>query len=194
MVVPARRVSSLFFTSLPLCFVGLLLFIALVYRRFDLAGLSLLVLCVSGGLRLWAGFSPSGIKWRESVERPRVFAGEKVGLSAQVENRKFLPVWMEARVRLQGALGENAGWSAEESLFSFQGAYFQWELTARRRGVAQIGPATIFTGDVFGFFLKERRGRGGSSNHHLSAARAPQTPFPAPAGFLRHPGRRESGE
>ncbi len=141
---------------LPLCFVGLLLFIALVHGRTDLAVLCLLVLCMSWGLKLWARLTPSGMEWRLSTDATRIFAGETCAVKAQAQNRKLLPVRMEASIPVSGLRGAETRLAAESSLLWYQAARFDWEMNDLRRGVTRIGPATIGTGDLFGFFTTER--------------------------------------
>ncbi len=154
--VQVRRVPSLFVTSLSLCFVGLLLFVALVYDRYDLAALCLLLVILSVGLKLWVHVSPSGMEWDLSVETTRIFAGESCALKARAQNRKFLPVWMEVSIPVASPRSEETRVTAESSLLWYQAAHFTWEVTALKRGVTRIGTATITTGDLFGFFTTER--------------------------------------
>jgi uncharacterized protein (DUF58 family) len=45
----------------------------------------------------------------------------------------------------------------ETHLFWYQRADLQWEWTAHRRGVHQIGPVQFFAGDLFAFFSKEKK-------------------------------------
>lgn len=157
--VQPRGVPSLFTISLILFFVGIFLFVALLNGQRDLAMLSFLVLCMAGGLRYWARLSPSRIRCRLSLDKNRVFAGENFTLKVHAENGKFLPVSLEVNVPIDGlsshSLSGETALTAESSLLWQQMTRFQWELTATRRGVHEIGPLGIASGDLFGFFLKE---------------------------------------
>jgi uncharacterized protein (DUF58 family) len=154
-----RRVSSLFIIPLTLAFVGVLLFVALLKGQRDLTILSLILFAIVAGAKLWTRWSLAGIACRISIDKRRVFPGERLTLRATAENRKFLPVWLQVRA-LIGGLAHGASSettvTAETSLLWYQKVLFQWELTARARGVHQIGPLGIASGDLFGFFPKEK--------------------------------------
>ena len=153
-----RRVSSLFVT-LPMLFsVGLCLFLSLYCRQEDLIILSILVFAVMGGLRLWGSFSLSRIQCAVRLDKARVFAGERLLLDISVENGKPLPVWLAVTVPMEGLQHAETGdkrFSAESGLLWYQGAIFRWELLALARGVHEIGPLHVVSGDFFGFFPKE---------------------------------------
>ena len=153
-----RRVSSLFIIPLVLAFVGALLFIALLNGQRDLATLSLILLGIVAGAKLWTRWSLARIECHVSIDRRRVFPGEKLILRVTAENRKFLPVWLQVKVPIgdlvETASGETMA-AADGSLLWYQRSRFQWGLAAERRGVHQVGPLGITSGDLFGFFPKE---------------------------------------
>lgn len=157
--IEARRVPSLFITSMLLFAVGLLLFIALVNGQRDLAVLSLLVIVMAGGLRLWAGLSIFRIRCHPALDKNRIFRGEKLVLVVDAVNGKPLPVLLEVNVPADGlssnAFSDEMVLKGEGSLLWYQMVHFQWELTAARRGVHEIGPLKIMSGDLFGFLQKE---------------------------------------
>jgi uncharacterized protein (DUF58 family) len=155
-----RRVSSLFIIPLVLIFVGVLLFIALLYGQRDLTILSLMLFGLVVGAKLWTRWSLTGIDCRLSVDKSKAFPGEKLILRATAENRKLLPVWLQVKVPFGGlTYGVPADSSAshvavETSLLWYQSTRFEWELTAQGRGAHRIGPLAIMSGDLFGFFPK----------------------------------------
>ena len=155
-----RRVPSLFVIPLVLAFVGALLFIALLYGQRDLTILSLILFGVVAGAKLWTRWSLAAIECRVSVDKHRAFPGEKLTLRATAENRKFLPVWLQVKLPISGlahgisAESPGAPVVAEASLLWYQNVRFQWELTARTRGIHHVGPLGIESGDMFGFFPK----------------------------------------
>jgi uncharacterized protein (DUF58 family) len=154
-----RRVPSLFSTSMILFFVGIFFFIALLNKQRDLIILSLLVFTMAGGLKLWTRFSSTGLRCTLALERNRVFAGDTLVLKAHAENGKFLPVSLEVEVPLNGSYRAVPGempLTGQESLLWHQMTDFQWEFDAETRGVRKIGPLRILSGDIFGFFQKER--------------------------------------
>jgi uncharacterized protein (DUF58 family) len=159
MVTGFRRVPSLFATSVILFFVGIFFFIALLNGQRDLIILSLLVFTMTGGLKLWTRFSPARLRCTLTLEKNKVFAGDTLILKAHAENAKFLPVWFEVDVPVDGsshAFQSEAPLTGQGSLLWYQMTGFQWEFTAATRGVREIGPLKIFSGDLFGFYQKER--------------------------------------
>jgi uncharacterized protein (DUF58 family) len=155
-----RGIPTIFVVPLMQFFVGLLLFIALLHGQRDLIVLSLLVLALVFGAKLWARISLSGITSRSAVNKQKAFPGEKITLRINAENKKFLPVWLQMQVPVTGPIHPSSGemtFTKEESLLWYQRAYFEWEFTATRRGIHQIGPPHILAGDLFGFFSREKR-------------------------------------
>jgi uncharacterized protein (DUF58 family) len=153
-------VPSLFTATLIQLFVGVLLFVALLNNQRELIVLTLLVLGVVGGARLWARMSLSGLQCHLKVDRQRVFPGEQVTLTISAENTKLLPIWLKVLVPISGLLQQ----STEErvltkasSLLWFQRTQFQWKLIAERRGVYQLGPLNILAGDLFSFFTRQKQ-------------------------------------
>lgn len=155
-----RGVPSLFSITLIQFFVGILLFVALLYGYRDLIVLTLLVLGVTSGARLWARMSLSNLKYHLSVDKQKVFPGENLTIKLSAENAKLLPIWLEMKVYIGSLLRYSSGERAltkESSLLWYQRTRFQWELTAERRGVYQIGPLHILAGDLFSFFSRHKR-------------------------------------
>jgi uncharacterized protein (DUF58 family) len=155
-----RGVPTIFVVPLVLCFVGLLLFIALLHGQRDLIVLCLLVLGLVFGAKLWTRMSLSGITSDLAVNKKKVFPGEKLTLRINAENRKFLPVWLQVQIPVAGSIYPSTGETTltrEDSLLWYQRTQAEWELTAQRRGVHQIGPPHILVGDLFAFFSREKK-------------------------------------
>ncbi len=154
------RLSSIFIVPLIQFLVGVLLFIALLHGQRDLTMLALLVLGITIGARLWSRLSLSGIRCSSTVDKHKLFPGESLALHVNAENAKFLPVWVQMSVPVEGALGPSSGemsFTGECGLLWYQQARFNWGIVARRRGVYRVGPAHMKVGDLFGFFPRERR-------------------------------------
>lgn len=153
-----RRVPSLFATSVILFFVGVFLFIALLAKNRDLIVLSLLVLGMVGGLKLWTRCTPR-VRSSLKLSKNRVFAGDTLLLKAHVENAQILPISLEVEVPFGESsrrfLGEKP-LMGQESLLWYQAARFKWSFTAAVRGVHEMGPLRVLSGDLFGFFQRER--------------------------------------
>lgn len=150
------------FNSMLVCFfVGILLFIALLFRQQDLSLLALLILLVMGGSKVWSTLNFYHIACRYHADKKRVFPGETVSMTSTIENRKFLPIWIRLRWPKHSAL--NAVNDMEP--FSRHGAGLLWHqrmqcqqrFTAMRRGVFQLGPPRLGSSDFFGFFHKEKK-------------------------------------
>jgi uncharacterized protein (DUF58 family) len=155
-----RGVPSIFVIPLSQIFLGLFLFIALFYGEYHLALWALLVLGLAAGAKLWAGRSLSGVRYHSSVDKQRAFPDEKLTLRISAENHKFLPVWLQVNVPVGSLIYPSSSegtLTKETRLLWYQKTYFQWELTAQRRGVHQIGPSRLLAGDLFAFFSKEKK-------------------------------------
>ncbi len=150
----------LFTVSLVQVFVGVLLFIALLNGQRDLTALTLLVLAVMSGTRLWARLSLSGLKCHFSVDKHKAFPGEKLAITVGAENAKLLPIWLELHIPIGNLLlrsSDQKVLTKQSSLLWYQQTQFEWELIAERRGVYPIGPLHILAGDLFSFFTKHER-------------------------------------
>lgn len=155
-----RGVPTIFVVPLTQFFLGVLLFIALLHGQRDLIVLSLAVLGLILGAKLWARVSLSKIKSKLMVNKQKVFPDEKLTLTIHAENKKFLPVWLRMQVPISGRLYPSFGEKTvirEDSLWGYQRTHFECELTARRRGVHQIGPLHLLAGDLFDFFSREKK-------------------------------------
>lgn len=149
------RATSLFVLPLVLGFVGVSLFVAVLSAESGLALLCILVLSTTAGAKLWGRLSLSHLHSALRVDKPRVFPGETLGLAAEIENAKLLPVWFQVSVPLgtvwrdripDGRLRRDTG------LSSFQNVTFDWQLTAERRGVHRLGPIQLEAADPLGFY------------------------------------------
>ena len=153
------REPTIFNSLLILIFVGIFLFLALLYRQNDLSLLAILILMVVGGAKAWAGMSATRIRWDSTVDNQRVFPGESVTLATTVENGKWLPVWLKIKWSFDGALEPvevgDAVTRQEAAVLWHQTVKFHQALVALRRGVYQVGPPRIRTSDFLGFFEKK---------------------------------------
>jgi uncharacterized protein (DUF58 family) len=150
------------FNSLLVCFfVGIFLFIALLYRQNDLALLAFLILLVVSAAKTWSSMSLYRVRCTISIDKQRAFPGETLVLATSVENAKLLPVRLRIQWSLDSALkrvgGDEHVFRQEAGLLWYQRAQLQWDLVARRRGIHRIGPDCIRAGDLLGFFAKEKR-------------------------------------
>ena len=154
-----NREPTIFNSLLMLFFVGIFLFLALLYRQNNLSLLAILILIVVGGAKAWARMSATRIRWDSAIDSERVFPGESVTLDTTVENGKWLPVWLRIMWTFDGALepvGDKDQITRQEAAVLWhQTVKFHQALVALRRGVYQVGPPRILTSDFLGFFEKE---------------------------------------
>ena len=117
---------------------------------------------------LWNQLSLFGLHYDRRLSETRAFLGETIELTLEVRNRKFLPLtWLEILdlfpVDLSVDGGEvipnRASNLGEFRTFwmpgAFQGLRRRFTIHCTRRGYHNYGPATISTGDGFGFFSRK---------------------------------------
>jgi uncharacterized protein (DUF58 family) len=153
------RQPTIFIVPLMQFLVGAILFVALLHKQRDLTVLAILVLGVMGGVRLWSRMSLSGIKCYAMVDKGKVFPGEVLTLHVRVENAKFLPVWLQITMPIDGSLNpssEDTAFTNESGLLWYQRAHFNRTLVAQQRGIHRVGPPHIKVADPFGFLPRER--------------------------------------
>jgi len=155
-----RQVPSVYIVRPVQFLVGVCLFISMRYGQQELTTLALLILGIAIGTNLWSRLSLSGIRFSSMVDKHRLFPDEPFVLHIKAENKKFLPVWLQMKMYVEGALDPSfgeIGFTRNCALLWYQQMRFNWRLVARRRGVYHVGSAHIKMGDIFGFFPKEKQ-------------------------------------
>lgn len=131
--------------------------------------LGVLVLVTLGAGRYWNRHSLDGVEYTRELIEHRIFPGEAAPLRLRLANRKLLPLaFVEVEDELPPEVEASRGRRVETarpntfalinstSLLWFERVSWRYELTARRRGYYRIGPATLRSGDLFGFFRREQ--------------------------------------
>jgi uncharacterized protein (DUF58 family) len=125
-----------------------------------------LFLSASGLARLWSHLSLIGVHFHRHITEPRIFPGEELHLKIQVFNRKPLPLpWIQVEdqvpVGLDTSFSVLPGPEMKVGLLRRSAALFwysavNWKLTFKgeKRGYYRIGPATVSSGDIFGFYVR----------------------------------------
>ncbi|HEY3276625.1 MAG TPA: DUF58 domain-containing protein [Syntrophorhabdaceae bacterium] len=153
-----RRVSTLFLTVPAMLFAGLTLFLSLIYAERGLIALSLLVLGLGGGLRVWGRFSFHGVECSRELGNRRIFAGEELTFVLAAENRKLMPIWLELHAPVCEA-GESPAdemdVTVKGTLLWHQGIRAERSLGVLTRGVYEIGPICATSADLPGFFPRK---------------------------------------
>lgn len=161
MPIQEERPASIFVIPFVQLFMGLFLFISLLYGFYELILFTGILLGIGLGANIWGRLSPSGIVCELSVDRQKAFPGEKVELRIHITNAKYLPVLLHMSLQLDSSLveedlNETAG-ATPCGLLWYQSCRFQRRLSPRHRGVYKIGPPSLTVGDLFGFYKKDKR-------------------------------------
>jgi len=140
-----------------------LLLLALWLRSGVLLLVALLVAAVAGVVSLWGRYGLERVEYRRRFDRNRCFAGETVGLTLVVTNRKPLPL---AQLRVEESVPVALQVEAQRMLFqrrgrdrlslSFSLSWYErlerrYTVRVTRRGAYRLGPARVSAGDPFGW-------------------------------------------
>lgn len=156
---PPEAPASIFLDPFGQVCLSLCLFLSLVCGVPELSLFALMLLAAGLGARLWSRASLNGLDCTLTLDRERLFPGERLEIGLRVENAKWLPVLWRVDLFLPEAVSGTGGgqWVSEESgLLWFQRSVRVRELFPRRRGVYDLGPPRVRGGDLFGFFFRQR--------------------------------------
>lgn len=133
-----------------------------------LIGFSVMGLLVVGAARVWNRASLEDLSYEREFSQQRVFIGEKATLSITLTNRKPLPLGrvrvedeMPSSMTLEGAdvVGspnpEGKTLRHSTSMSWYERVRWTYEFQCDRRGFFRVGPSTLRSGDLFGFFNSE---------------------------------------
>ena len=169
LVVRERRDSIFSDAWMPLAL--LFLFLGLAGgRNAALLAISLILLAIYLVAGWWQRNALVGVTYLRSFDRTRVFPGEPVTMSIEVDNRKPLPLtWLRFDDRLpvapleEGVIaevtGETQGSYNLQNVFSLSGnGHVQRTYTLRFpvRGYYRVGPVVYRSGDLFTLFTVQR--------------------------------------
>ncbi len=152
-------VTSYFLIPFSMVLVGMTAFLAAVYSSTVLATFAAILLAMTVLVRLWGRLAMARLDVEVECSAVKLYRDETVTLSAGIDNRKILPVWIRVDpAHASGLELKDAGnpLSAETSLAPFGKTKGAWEFTARRRGLHSLGPVTLEAGDILGL---HRRGK-----------------------------------
>lgn len=135
-----------------------------------LVSFCLIVLLLLGLANLWNIHALRNVTYRRIWRYRRGFSGEILPLRLEIENNKFLPLsWLriadswpasiapdEEKVLAPSHVENESYLMSLQSLRGFQRATRSYHLTLRQRGVYQIGPYDMESGDLFGLFRTSR--------------------------------------
>lgn len=164
-----QRLRGTVFTSGWLYGAGLLLVLGMALREPALSIFALLTLLTAGLSRLWGRHALDGLEYERRLSATRAFPGETVELTTSLTNRKWLPLpWLELedqvsdrlKVRDQEALPSTRPGTTVLRLTTaarpFERVQWRFQLDCPHRGAFSIGPASLRSGDLFGFFTRQQ--------------------------------------
>jgi uncharacterized protein (DUF58 family) len=147
----------------------ILLIASVVLHQVPLLLISLLFFLAGGVARLWGRYCLSRVEYHRRLSSKCVFFGEEVQLEIEVANRKPLPLpWIQINDEIPGELTLLKGktvpsYIPAHSLLSiltslnwYHKVKRRYPLQCRQRGYFTFGPAHIRSGDIFGFFVREK--------------------------------------
>lgn len=152
------------------------------------------------GAQLWARWSLRRVTYERIVPEDHAFSGERIRMWLRITNNKPLPIpWLDARERFPEAMvpkGDDefamtgqvsvsqTDWRT--SVRAHQRVSREYELVCPSRGVYEIGPARLKSGDPIGLFTQE----------HIEERRTRIVVYPRTVelGDLALPARRPQGD
>lgn len=145
-----------------------LLLAAVLLQQVPILLVALLFFLASSTARVWARYALECVEYSRRLSTRRAFFGETISMEIRISNRKILPLpWIHVQDEVPAGLRFSKGRvSASHKpsravLSNFLSLGWYHALTRRypvhclRRGYFAFGPATIRSGDLFGFFHKE---------------------------------------
>lgn len=151
-------------------FLGFLIVLGALLRVPLLVALSSMLAVVIGVASWWRVHALDGVIYRRKPYYTRAFPDERVALQVEVENRKLLPIsWLQVRDPWHQAVGpedesllapthipEEGQLTNIFSLRWYERARRNYTLLFRERGVYEVGPARLTSGDLFGMYDQSR--------------------------------------
>jgi uncharacterized protein (DUF58 family) len=146
----------------------LILIVSLILQQVPLALVALLFLLTGGVSRLWNKYCLHRIEYKRRLSHNQVFFGEEIIFEIEVTNRKPLPL---AWLRLEDELPERVTLlkgKATQTLDDrvtlinifpigmYRRVKRRFPMKCDQRGLFYFGPTRIRSGDLFGFFRKEK--------------------------------------
>ena len=132
-------------------------------------GFAVMGLLITGAARLWNRVSLEDVTYEREFTQNRVFIGERAELRITLANRKPIPL---GRLRAEDEVpscmeiddGEVVGSPNPEanalrhstSMAWYERIHWRYSFRCARRGYYRVGPVTLRSGDLFGFFGSER--------------------------------------
>ena len=116
--------------------------------------------------QIWTRLSLVRVSCRRTVRERRLFPGDRTEVSLEVANRKLLPLpWIEVEDVLPRELADEnlppspswpngASLLRSSSLLWYRRTRWKFSLRAGKRGLYGLGPLSLRSGDLFGFYCR----------------------------------------
>jgi uncharacterized protein (DUF58 family) len=143
--------------------------VGLIANSQVLLALAVLLFGTGAVSRLWARVALEEVTYDRTLSSRRAFVGESIGVRLGLRNAKVIPVpWIEVREQvprdlpIEGARVLPSGIprvsfiTRNTSLGNHERLEWPIELHPDQRGYYRLGPARLRSGDLFGFFERER--------------------------------------
>lgn len=150
-------------------FVAILLFVvSLLMGQVPLALIALLFLLTGSVSRLWNRYCLHRVEYRRRLSSNHVFFGEEVVLEIEITNRKPLPLpWIQVEDELPEnvTLLKGKATSSHDDRITLTNMFpinmyhrvtRRFPMKCMQRGAFIFGPSRVRSGDLFGFFHKDK--------------------------------------
>ena len=140
------------------------LLLAAWYQQLVIVILLGLVLSAAGLAELWSRLCLVGVHCERVLSERRIFPGDHIELTLKLVNRKLLPLpWVQVDDEIPAefapdvapAPGNRPGYgslSKGASLLWYSQVRWRQQLYCNKRGYYPLGPLTVTSGDIFGFY------------------------------------------
>ncbi len=145
-----------------------ILIVSLIIQQVPLALVALLFVLTGGVSRLWNKYCLHRIEYQRRLSNTQVFFGEEIVFEIEITNRKPLPLpWLQIDDELPDKVVLLKGKATQtledrmtlNNMFPI-GMYHRvkrrFPMKCSQRGAFVFGPTRICSGDLFGFFRRER--------------------------------------
>ena len=146
----------------------LILILSLIIRQVPLALVAFLFILTGGVTRLWNKYCLNRVEYKRRLSEKQVFFGEEITFEIEVTNRKPLPLpWLQIEDELPDKVtllkGKAAHNLEDRMTLSNMFPIGMYNRVTRRfpfrcdqRGAFVFGPTRLRSGDLFGFFRREK--------------------------------------
>jgi uncharacterized protein (DUF58 family) len=123
-----------------------------------------LLLSAAGVSKLWSRLSLVGVSCQRQLSERSVFPGEHIELKWRLVNRKLLPLpWIQMDDEVPVGFAPEISPAPEDrpgvsflsratALLWYTGVSWKQRLDCNKRGYYPLGPITVTSGDIFGFY------------------------------------------